>query len=157
MLDITFIRKNKDLIKDGAKKKRIEVDIDRLLLVDEERRKLLASVEEKRAEQNSATARVSEGISDNEKTDLIARMKGIKDDLQKNEKKLRKVMDEWQSLMLRVPNMPSMSVPDGGGEEDIVELKTWGTIPNFDFEPKNHFELIKHKEEFSEVFSSYVC
>ena len=143
MLDITFIRKNKDLVKEGAKKKCIEVDIDRLLLVDEERRKLLASVEEKRAEQNNATARVSEGISNNNKTELMARMKGIKDNLQKNEKKLRKVMDEWQSLMLKVPNMPSMSVPDGGGEEDNVELKTWGTIPKFDFEPKNHIELME--------------
>jgi len=143
MLDIAFIRKNKDLIKEGAKKKHIEVDIDRLLLVDDERRKLLASVEEKRAEQNSATARVSEGISDNEKTKLIASMKGIKEALQKEEKKLREIMDEWKSLMLKVPNMPSMSVPAGGGEEDNVELKKWGTIPKFDFEPKNHIELME--------------
>lgn len=143
MLDITFIRDNSKLVKEGARKKHIEIDIDRLLFVDDERKKLLASIEKKRAEQNSATKLVSRGVHDSKKTELFARMRELKGNLQKEEKKLRKVLEEWQTLMLNVPNMPAMSVPEGDGENDNVELKEWGEFPEFDFESKNHIELME--------------
>ena len=62
--------------------------------------------------------------------------------LEKDETSLKQVMMEWQGLMLRVPNIPDMSVPDGVSDADNKEVKVWGEKPNFQFEPKDHIELM---------------
>ena len=73
-------------------------------------------------------------------------MQALKTDLQTDEEALKPVMEEWQRLMLQVPNIPDMNVPEGAGEEDNVEIKTWGEKPVFNFEPKDHLELmLQHK------------
>jgi len=143
VLDIKFIRKNSDLIKDGAKKKHIEVDIDRLILFDDKRKELLVSVEKKRAEQNSVTDTIAQEHDEAKRSILIAEMKGLKDQLHKEEADLKEVMKEWQRLMIQVPNVPDMSVPEGESEEQNKEVKQWGEKPNFDFTPKNHIELMQ--------------
>jgi seryl-tRNA synthetase len=78
-----------------------------------------------------------------QKAELIAQMKIVKDDLQKEEEKLKEVMKEWQSLMLQVPNVPDISVPEGNTDADNKEVKVWGEIPKFDFTPKDHIELME--------------
>ena len=70
-------------------------------------------------------------------------MKTIKEELQKEEEKLRKVMEKWQKLMLQVPNIPDMSVPDGKDDADNKEIKVWGEKPEFSFEPKSHIDIMK--------------
>jgi seryl-tRNA synthetase len=141
MLDIKFIRENRDLVAEGAKKKHIDFDVDALLALDDKRKELLQSVEEKRAKQNSFNEKIAGA---NDKTTLLEEMKELKVDMQQGEDDLKKVTEEWKNLMLRVPNIPDASVPEGKGEEDNVEIKTWGEKPTFDFEPKNHIELMKN-------------
>lgn len=141
MLDINFIRDNAEVIKEAARKKHIDFDITELIAVDESRRELLQKVEEKRAAQNDANQKVAQA-DETERESLISEMTKLKMDLQADEVKLKEVMKEWQGLMLRVPNIPDMSVPDGAGEEDNVEVKTWGDKPEFDFEAKDHIELM---------------
>lgn len=142
MLDVKFIKENADLVKAGAKKKYIEVDIDRLLEVDEERRELLSVVEKKRAEQNAASNKISQGVSDRERYRLIDKMKVLKAELQKEEEKLKSVMEEWQKLMVLVPNIPDVSVPEGEDDTSNQETRTWGALPKFDFEPQSHVDLM---------------
>ncbi len=142
MLDIKFIRDNTDLIKEGAKKKNINVDIDRLIVVDDERRGLLRTIEEQRAKQNEANNKITQA-DESTRTTLISEMKQVKDGLQKDEEKLKEIMKEWQLLMVQVPNVPDMSVPEGDSDEDNKEVRVWGTKPRFDFEPKNHVELMQ--------------
>lgn len=141
MLDIKFIRENKELVEAAAKKKHLVVDISKLMEVDDKRRALLQSVEEKRNKQNEANEQVSQA-DESEKEKVIALMKLVKGEREQEEKKLKSVMEEWQKLMLAVPNIPDVSVPDGAGEEDNVEVKTWGEKPAFDFEPKDHVKLM---------------
>jgi len=141
MLDINFIRENKDIVKDGAQKKGITVDIDKLIILDDQRRGLLKEVEAKRAEQNEANQKVAQA-DDSERTNLIDKMRVLKETLQKKEAELKQVIAEWQQLMLAVPNVPDMSVPVGAGEEDNVVQKTWGEKPQFDFKIKDHIELM---------------
>jgi len=141
MLDIKFIRENTEIVKDGARKKHIDIDIDKLVALDDKRKELLLSVEEKRREQNEMTekiARASRG-----RDDMIQEMRGLKEELQKEEAKLKDIVKEWQSMMLQVPNIPDTSVPEGGGEDDNAELKSWGEKSEFDFKPKSHIELMK--------------
>ena len=141
MLDIHFIRENADLIKAGAAKKRITVDIDRLITVDDERKLLRQELDAKRAEQNRRSNEIqrAQGM---EREKLLEAMRHLKDGMAEGEEKLKGVMAEWQQLMLTVPNIPDMSVPDGESDADNVEVKKWGEPTAFDFTPKDHVELM---------------
>lgn len=143
MLDIKFIRENKDIVQNGAKKKRIDIDIEKLLLLDDERIKQLKEVEDLRSEVN----RVSNDISRNQdqalKIQLIEEMRLVKEDIKKKEEKLKVTMEEWQRTMLQVPNVPDISVPDGKSDEENVEVRTWGEKPVFDFTPKDHVAIVE--------------
>ncbi len=141
MLDIKFIRENKELVALGAKKKHIDFDVDALIALDDKRRELLTSVEAKRAEQNMVSEKILTA-SPAEKVTIIADMKVLKDTLQSQEEELKEVMKQWQLLMVAVPNIPDMSVPDGKDDADNMELRTWGDIPKFSFEPKSHIDLM---------------
>ena len=141
MLDIKFIRENVDLVKLAAKKKKIDIDLDRLVSVDNDRREIMTRLETKRAEQK----KVSEGIpqsSPEERGHLIEQMQVLKTDIQKDEESLKPIMEEWQKLMLQVPNIPDMTVPDGDSDADNEEIKTWGETKKFDFTAKDHVELM---------------
>jgi seryl-tRNA synthetase len=146
MLDIKFIRENKDLVAMGAKKKHIDFDVEKLIAVDDKRRELLALVEQKRSEQNKVSEEIVKIQDAEEKKNKISLMQTLKQDLQKEEEELKNVMREWQLLMLSVPNIPDMSVPEGDTDEQNQEVKRWsllgGEIPKFDFTPKTHIELM---------------
>jgi len=142
MLDIKFIRENKDLVALGAKKKNIKFDVEALLVLDDKRKELILIVEELRKKQNVATDLISRTTYQNEKLRLIKEMKILKGDLQEKETNLAEVVKSWQMLMVSVPNIPDVSVPDGESDAENKEVKAWGEIPKFDFEPKSHVELM---------------
>ncbi len=142
MLDIKFIRGNLELVKDAARKKHIEVDIDRLIEVDDMRRDLGRRVEEKRATQNEATQKISVQSDEGERERMIEEMRVLKSGLQKEEEELKTVMQEWQLLMVQVPNVPDMSVPDGDSDEHNKEIKRWGETPQFPFKVKDHADIM---------------
>lgn len=143
MLDIKFIRENKDLIKEGARKKRIDFNVDELLTIDDQRRELMTKAEAKRAEQNAASEKIAQAKSPEERQQLIDSMQQVKADLQAEEEKLKEVMKQWQNLMVQVPNIPDISVPEGESDKDNREVKTWGDKPTFSFQPKSHIELME--------------
>lgn len=142
MLDIKFIRENKELITAAAKKKRIDFNVEKLLEVDRNRVRILGEVEVLRAEQNAANAGISQAKDQAVKIDLISKMKAIKDKLVEKEEELGTVMKDWQKLMLEVPNVPDISVPDGQDEKANQEVFVGGKKPEFDFTPKDHLELM---------------
>lgn len=143
MLDIKFIRENKDLIIEGAKKKHIKFDPSALITADDRRKELLSTIEAKRAEQNEASIRLTQLTDSGQKAELISQMKILKESLQKEEEALKEVMKEWQTEMLKVPNIPDISVPEGDTDEFNKEVKVWGEIPKMDFKPKDHIELME--------------
>jgi len=147
MLDIKFIRENADLVKLAAKKKKISIDIDKLLNVDNERRKIMTAMEEKRAEQNRVSGEIAEASDDGIKRHgLILQMQALKTEIHILEEDLKPLVKKWQKLMLNVPNIPDMSVPDGESDADNLEVKVWGEQSSFDFPAQSHIDLmIKHK------------
>ena len=142
MLDIKFIRENKDVVIAGARKKHVDVDIEKLLAVDEKRRGLQTHVEEMRASQNLASTKIPNATSDTERQDLITQMQTLKESMKADEESLQEVLKEWRSLMVLVPNVPDMSVPEGESDADNQEVHTWGQVPIFDFPIKNHVDLM---------------
>lgn len=142
MLDIKFIRENSDLIKEAARKKHVDFDVAKLLEADDKRREALSALEELRAKQNVITDKIP-SASPEEREGLIAESKAMKDDMQKKEEEMREIMKNWQTLMLQVPNIPDISVPEGDSDEQNVEVSVHGEIPKFDFTPKSHIELLE--------------
>ena len=141
MLDIKFIRENKDVVIAGATKKHIKVDITRLLELDDKRKEFQKLIDDKRAEQNAASDKIP-SASGEERAILIAKMTEVKEGMKVAEESLAEVMKEWRLLMLHVPNVPDISVPDGESDADNQEVKTWGELPTFDFEPKSAADLM---------------
>lgn len=141
MLDIKFIRENKELVKKAARDKNRKVDLDRLLVVDEKRRKLIGEIEEKRAIRNinSKFNPPTGGQNPNSKNEG----KQLKDEIKALEEELTSIEKEYKELMLQVPNVPDKSVPVGKDASGNVEIKKWGELPKFDFTPQDHLTLAK--------------
>jgi len=143
MLDIKFIRENLDIVKLAATKKKIKVDLDRLMKVDDSRREILSRLETKKAEQNMSSKQIAAESDPGKRAIFIADMQELKSAIQKDEDELKPIMEEWQELMLQVPQVPDMTVPDGNSDADNVEIKTWGEKIKFDFTPHDHVELMQ--------------
>ncbi len=140
MLDIKFIREHAELVKTGARHKQFEVDIDRLLQLDERRRTLIQESEQVRSRRNQVASSIKSASND-ERPALIQEGKDLKTRLADLETELAEVVTEFDALMLMVPNVPLDEVPVGVGEEDNVELRKVGEPRKFDFEPRDHEEL----------------
>lgn len=142
MLDIKFIRENPDLIKEAARKKKVVLDVEELIKLDDLRLQKLSLVESLRAEQNIVSEKIPHA-SPEEKQSLISKMTILKEDLKRHEESWREVMQQWQSLMMCVPNIPSPDTPEGPDESGNIVVRQWGEVPVFDFTVRDHIELGK--------------
>ena len=143
MLDIKFIRENKDIVQAGAKKKRIEIDIEKLLALDDTRLKELKEVEDLRSEVNRVSNDIARDQDSASKIQLIEEMRSVKEDIKAKEEKLKATMEEWQKMMVKIPNIPSVDTPEGPDETGNKAIRNWGEKPQFSFTPKEHYELGK--------------
>ena len=142
MLDIRFIRQNPELVQQAADNKGYDVSISELLKSDESRRSLLAHVEELRAQRNDIAGQMKGGKPE---PALIEAGKKIKEELADLEKNLRSVEEDFTRRLKAVPNMPTHDVPVSRNEDDNVVVKTVGEIPQFDFTPRNHYEIAQDR------------
>ena len=140
MLDVRFIREHPEVVQDAARKKRIDVDVQQFIDVDIKRRELLSKIEHLKALRNK-TSRDIPKLQGDEKQEAIARMKDVAAESKELEGPLRDVEADFEALLLQMPNIPADDVPEGASDADNVELRTWGDIPEFDFEPRDHVEL----------------
>lgn len=140
MLDIKFIRENPELIKEAARKKHINFNVDELIAADQTRLEKLSLVENLRAEQNLVSDKIPNATTEERQT-LIAQMSVLKEDLKKHEESLKEIMVTWQRLMLAVPNVPDISVPEGASDAENMEVREWGDKPQFAFSVKDHIAL----------------
>ncbi|MDP1833726.1 MAG: serine--tRNA ligase [Candidatus Moranbacteria bacterium] len=134
MLDIKFIRENQDKVRENCKNRLVDIDIDRLLGLDEEKRKLQTLTDELRAKRNAG----SKGKPTQEQ---IEEMKKIGDEISALEEKQRMIGVEFRTLLLRVPNMTHPDVRVSDNEDDNPVLDFFGEPAKFDFEPKDHVEI----------------
>lgn len=144
MLDINFIRENKDLVKKGVSDKQFDpVLVDEVLKLDEKRRNLIAEVEQLRKRKNEVA---KEGKASEEG-------RKIKEELKNKEPELKKIEEKYNKILWEIPNLPSTKAPIGENDTDNVEVKKWGKPIKFsgkarpssawDFTPKDHLELGK--------------
>jgi seryl-tRNA synthetase len=138
MLDIAFIRGNRELVEQACKVKGVIADVPKLLEVDEQRRQLLGQVEEMRQQRNQLAAKGKKAKPTEED---IASGKELKEKIGLLETQLTKIEVEWRALLKQVPNIPYEDVPIGTSEDDNIVAKEWGEKPEFDFKPQNHWEI----------------
>ncbi len=140
MLDIKFIRENAALVSKAAADKRMPIDIDVLLALDERRLSLLKRVEELRKERNEIADRMKSALPD-ERPHLIERGKALKEELASSEKSQEDAAMAFQQAMLKVPNLNHPDAPVGASDVDNNVLATVGEINKPGFTPKSHVEL----------------
>ena len=138
MLDIKFIRENKDKIMEAAKNKKIKVDIDKLLEIDERKRELRKNIEDLNVKRNKL-ANEAKGGKPSEKQ--IAEGKAVKEELSKIEKEVKDVEKDFMDIMVKVPTIPSKDTPLGKDDSENVVVYKWKEPTKFDFKPKSYLEL----------------
>src|SRR6056297_2030142 len=138
MLDIKYIRDNAEQIKEAAQNKGIDVDIDRLLQLDEEKRNLQGQLDELRS-QRKKTAQSGQGEKPSE--EQIQKGKELKQKIQELEEEYKNIEQERESLMVKVPVIPSKDTPIGKDDSENVEVKRHGEPTEFNFKPKDHIQL----------------
>jgi seryl-tRNA synthetase len=140
MLDIKYIRANPDVVKAGAAKKRIALDLDAILSLDDKVRAGITEVDRLRAEQKNASKLIG-AAAPADRPRLAEEQKAQKAALKEKEEDLARLQAELGVLLLRVPNIPAAEVPEGRDDSENVEVKRWGTPRQFDFEPRDHIAL----------------
>lgn len=140
MLDIKYIANNPGVVKKAARDKNMKVDIDRLLAVYEEVKKITSRADTARRERNRLS-RVMPKLQVKEKEQGVVRVRELKDEIAQLEGKLSGLKEEYKELMLQVPSVPLPEVPVGQGEADNVELRRTGDLPVFGFTARDHLEL----------------
>ncbi|MCH9808902.1 MAG: serine--tRNA ligase [Alphaproteobacteria bacterium] len=144
MFDIKWIRENPDVFDAGLKRRGLEPMAGDLIATDEKRRALITKSQEMQSRRNAASKEIGKamGAKDTALADkLKAEVATLKDSLQSSEEEQRKVTGELNAVLSGIPNLPLEDVPEGADENDNVEVRKWGEVPNFDFEPKQHFEI----------------
>jgi len=134
MLDIKFIRNNQEKVREAIKNKKVDLDLDKLLATDERRRHLLSESESLKAEQNKRSKGPQSPVD-------LEDLKALKEKIKLIENELKSVEEEYERLMMMVPNIPTEDTPVGKDESGNKVLRQWGKIKDFDFKPKEHWEL----------------
>lgn len=143
MLDIKFIRENSGLVKKNCENRNVKCDIGRLLELDGKRRLSLQHVEELKAEKNKLNELIQK-VDPEERKVLIEQGKAVKEKLETMGPELEEITKEYQRLLWRVPNMTHPDVPLGLDDSENKEIERYGEPPCFDFEPKEHEELMRN-------------
>src|SRR3989338_3526071 len=144
MLDLKFIRENKELVERSLKNRSLKLDLDDLIKLDDSRRKNLLELETLRAEKNKANDEITALLKAKEDAQKrIASMKTIAKEIDKLEEKLKEVNAELNKLLLVVPNIAHSSIPVGDAAKKEF-VRTWGEKKEFDFKQVTHIELAQH-------------
>ncbi len=156
MLDIRLIREDGESVRQAMAARGADIDLEAVMAADTKRRELLAVLEAKRAERNSASeaiGRIMRQVAQAKKAgepvaDLLAAAEEAKvsparlgEEIATLEGEVRPVEEKLRSLLLEIPNLPHSSVPRGRDETDNQVVRVWGERPAFDFQPRAHWEL----------------
>jgi len=147
MLDIRFLRANPELVRDAIRNKNEKADLDAILALDEQRRKLQYDFDTLKARQNQVSATIAQmKKSKQDASELITEMSAVADNLRLLNTELSEANDKLNRLLLTIPNIPNPQVPVGRDESSNRVVREWGTKPEFGFEPLDHLAIAERNE-----------
>jgi seryl-tRNA synthetase len=142
MLDLNLIRENPDLVRTSLKNRQMDASpVDEILRLDEKRRSLLTQVETLKAERNAVSKEIGKMKDPAEREKKIAAMREVGDRIAALDKEVTDVEAGLQALVSAIPNIPDVRTPIGASEDENIVLRTVGGLPEFNFEPKPHWDL----------------
>ncbi len=143
MLDMKYLRSNFEEVKERLKFRGEDMSaFDDFESLDQKRRELIQQTEELKSKRNTVSQEVARLKKEKQDADaLIAEMREVGESIKTLDAELRNVDEKLESLLLRMPNIPHESVPAGESEDDNVEVRKWGEVPQFHFEAKPHWDL----------------
>jgi seryl-tRNA synthetase len=142
MLDLNLIREKPDLVRTALRNRQMDVSpVDDILRLDEKRRSLLTQVEALKAERNAVSKEIGRIKDAAEREKKIAAMRDVGDQISALDKEVTEVETQLTAITSAIPNIPDERTPIGASEEENVVLRTVGALPEFDFEPKPHWDL----------------
>jgi len=143
VLDWRWAREHPELVEEGLSKRGLSSELFRELVeIDERRRNLQQEVDALRAERNRLSKQIGQYKREgHDPSQLLAEVQEISEKVREAESLLKKIEGEWKAKLLLLPNLPHESVPVGKDEEDNQEVKRWGKIPAFEFQPRPHWEI----------------
>jgi len=142
VLDLKFIRKNPELVKEALLNRHMDFDWDKFMALEQKRRKLISQVEGLKEEKNKASQLVARAKKEGKDIqEITARLSQTSAQIKSIEKELKIIEEQFAQYCLQIPNIPHSSVPVGQDENDNVEVRVWGKKPQFNFKPREHWEL----------------
>ena len=144
MLDLAFVRDHLDLVDKKLRARGMNPDavLKDFSVIDQERRAAITESETLKARRNQLVGEFQKLKKEQQDTTVnLAEQKELKEKLPLADKKMEEADARLRAILLGIPNLPDDSVPVGKSEEDNVEVRRWGTPPEFDFSPKPHWEL----------------
>ena len=142
MLSLKYIRENSDSVQKSISKKQSDIDIEKLLSLDRNRRNYLQEVELLRAQKNTASNRIAELKKNGKDASLeMISMRSVSEKIKEIETDLKDVEDNIQDKIYYIPNMVHSSVPNGKGSEENQQVREWGRKPEFSFKLMDHIEI----------------
>ena len=142
MLDPKYVRANPEEVAALLRKKHYELDVERIMSLDAERKSIQLRTEQLQSERKSGSKQFGMLKAKGEDvTELKSLLDSINEELKTSEQTLKDLQAELDGIFLTVPNLPHESVPEGKDEEDNLEVRKWGEPTQLDFEPKDHVEL----------------
>jgi seryl-tRNA synthetase len=142
MHDLNYFRDHLDVFADMAKKRNISLELDAFRALDKERRELITTNEQRKAQRNKASEEIARLKKEKQSADaLIAEMKQVSEQIKQSDERIAAFDATQRELLLNIPNVPHSSVPVGTGAADNVEIRRWGAPPKFDFTPKPHWDV----------------
>jgi len=145
MLDPKLLRNDLEWVAGQLSRRGFMLDTDSLQALEARRKDIQMQTQQLQAERNARSKGIGKAKAAGEDIGpLLKEVEGLGSQLKQKEDELAGVQDELNSILLGTPNIPHESVPDGKGEEDNPEIRRWGELPAFDFEPKDHVDLGEH-------------
>ena len=142
MLDLKFIRENIEAVRQMLADRHTEADLDRLVELDTRWRENLTHTQSLKAHQNKVSQEIAQLKREKQDaTETISEMRELSQKIKELTAEANSTKAEVDAILLTIPNMPEASTPVGVGEEDNVEIKTWGKLPSFGFELKPHWKI----------------
>jgi seryl-tRNA synthetase len=142
MHDLNYFREHLDVFAEMAKKRGATLDLDAFRTLDKERRELITSTEQLKAQRNKANDEIATLKKAKQPADeKIAEMKQVSERIKQGDERIAQLDATQREFLLTIPNVPHSSVPLGHGAEGNVEVRRWGAPPKFDFTPKPHWEV----------------
>jgi seryl-tRNA synthetase len=142
MLDVKLLREDLNRVKQRLATRGTEIDWDEFASLDRERRDALSNLERLKEQKNRFSGEIGKlKKAGGDASSLMREVEALSEAIRKSEAPLAEIEKRFEAFMLRLPNLPHPTVTLGSGPQDNKEIRRWGELPQFDFAPKNHWDI----------------